>query len=96
MLIMQPLLRRLADIAIHWHRLIVLARNPYRPELHYMRGPGPKWHAKHQGIQYPCSPSIRRMGRAKRNPFYKSPNSVGSNQFVSDRPPSITIAAPLT
>jgi hypothetical protein len=27
-----------------------LARNlfdPYRPELYYMRGPGPKWHAKH-------------------------------------------------
>ena len=22
-------------------------RDPYRPELHYMRGPGPKWHAKH-------------------------------------------------
>ncbi|MGO9698028.1 MAG: hypothetical protein ACLPX7_02055 [Xanthobacteraceae bacterium] len=20
--------------------------NSYRPELHYMRGPGPKWHAK--------------------------------------------------
>jgi hypothetical protein len=20
---------------------------PYRPELHYMRGPGPAWHAKH-------------------------------------------------
>jgi hypothetical protein len=20
---------------------------PYRPELHYMRGPGPKWHEKH-------------------------------------------------
>ena len=19
----------------------------YRPELHYMRGPGPKWHARH-------------------------------------------------
>ena len=19
--------------------------DPYRPELHYMRGPGPKWHA---------------------------------------------------
>ena len=25
------------------------ARNRYRPELHYMRGPGPKWYAKHQG-----------------------------------------------
>jgi hypothetical protein len=22
------------------------AFDPYRPELHYMRGPGPKWHAK--------------------------------------------------
>ncbi|HKA46825.1 MAG TPA: hypothetical protein VKD68_01590 [Methyloceanibacter sp.] len=22
----------------------------YRPELHYMRGPGPKWHAKHDGL----------------------------------------------
>jgi hypothetical protein len=21
--------------------------NPYRPELHYMRGPGPKWQEKH-------------------------------------------------
>lgn len=22
-------------------------RNAYHPERHYMRGPGPKWHAKH-------------------------------------------------
>jgi hypothetical protein len=21
--------------------------DPYRPELHYMRGPGPRWYAKH-------------------------------------------------
>ena len=21
--------------------------HPYRPERHYMRGPGPRWHAKH-------------------------------------------------
>jgi hypothetical protein len=21
--------------------------DPYRPELHYMRGPGPKWRTKH-------------------------------------------------
>ena len=21
--------------------------DPYRPELHYMRGPGPKWQEKH-------------------------------------------------
>ena len=22
----------------------------YRPDLHYMRGPGPKWHARHAGF----------------------------------------------
>jgi hypothetical protein len=44
-----PLLRRLDVIVTRWHRLINRTRNPYRPELHYMRGPGPKWHAKHQG-----------------------------------------------
>jgi hypothetical protein len=22
--------------------------DPYRPELHYMRGPGPRWQAKNQ------------------------------------------------
>ena len=22
----------------------------YRPDLHYMRGPGPKWHAEYYGL----------------------------------------------
>jgi hypothetical protein len=26
------------------------AFDPYRPELHYMRGPGPKWHAKRAAL----------------------------------------------
>jgi len=29
------------------HAIRTLLLDPYRPELHYMRGPGPKWHAKH-------------------------------------------------
>ena len=33
----------LADLARALQSLI----DPYRPELYYMRGPGPKWHAKH-------------------------------------------------
>ena len=44
-----PLRHRLSVIMTRWHRLIRIACNPYRPELHYMRGPGPKWYAKHQG-----------------------------------------------
>jgi hypothetical protein len=27
----------------------------YRPELHYMRGPGPKWHEKHAGLPAPVA-----------------------------------------
>jgi hypothetical protein len=29
--------------------------DPYRPELHYMRGPGPKWHAKHDPLPLPTA-----------------------------------------
>ncbi|MBR0754488.1 hypothetical protein JQ604_20075 [Bradyrhizobium jicamae] len=28
-------------------KLIETVFDPYRPERHYMRGPGPKWRAKH-------------------------------------------------
>ena len=40
-----PALR--ADIADLLHSLAKALFDPYQPELHYMRGPGPKWHAKH-------------------------------------------------
>ncbi len=29
----------------------------YRPDLHYMRGPGPKWHAKYGSMIHKTSPS---------------------------------------
>ena len=41
-----PLASEFADIA----RLFRSLFDPYRPELHYMRGPGPKWHAKHRAL----------------------------------------------
>jgi hypothetical protein len=41
-----PLRHCLTMIVTRWHRLMRIAGNPYRPELHYMRGRGPKWHAK--------------------------------------------------
>ena len=37
--------RQLAVIKI-WRRLKSGIFNSYRPELHYMRGPGPKWREK--------------------------------------------------
>jgi len=44
-----PLRRRLNVVMTSWHKLLNNVRDPYHPELHYMRGPGPRWHAKHQG-----------------------------------------------
>jgi hypothetical protein len=35
-----------ADIADLFRTLAKALLDPYRPELHYMRGPGPKWQAK--------------------------------------------------
>jgi len=36
-----------ADLADVFRNLTRGLFDSYRPELHYMRGPGPKWHAKH-------------------------------------------------
>jgi hypothetical protein len=45
--------------------------NPYRPELHYMRGPGPKWRAKRAGgvakaapVAAKAAPSLRGIAKA--------------------------------
>ncbi|HJS62790.1 MAG TPA: hypothetical protein VJ800_13650 [Pseudolabrys sp.] len=37
--------------AVHqaWHEFVDTLFDPYRPELYYMRGPGPKWRAKNNG-----------------------------------------------
>jgi hypothetical protein len=36
-----------AEVFAFWRHFFARAFDPYRPELHYMRGPGPAWHAKH-------------------------------------------------
>jgi hypothetical protein len=39
--------RGLDTVAGRWRWLRTSLLEPYRPELHYMRGPGPKWREKH-------------------------------------------------
>ena len=34
------------SVAQHWQKLKKQLLDRYRPELHYMRGPGPKWREK--------------------------------------------------
>ena len=38
---------RMLRIAAPLRRLVRAWSDHYRPELHYMRGPGPKWREKH-------------------------------------------------
>ncbi|MEP6836462.1 MAG: hypothetical protein ABJA75_00305 [Bradyrhizobium sp.] len=42
------MLLRLDAIMTRCHELAARLCDPYRPERHYMRGPGPKWHARHR------------------------------------------------
>ena len=50
------MLPRLNAIVTRCHRLAERICKPYHPERHYMRGPGPKWHAKYDGLLTHTSP----------------------------------------
>jgi hypothetical protein len=39
--------------------------NHYRPELHYMRGPGPKWLEKHSAVAECAMPQVSGSGGSK-------------------------------
>ncbi|MGY3484096.1 hypothetical protein ACVW1C_001979 [Bradyrhizobium sp. USDA 4011] len=46
-----------AEFSAFWRAFIARAFNSYRPELHYMRGPGPACRAKQTAL----SPAVRSM-----------------------------------
>jgi hypothetical protein len=47
----------LAEFRSFWRQFFTRAFHPYRPELHYMRGPGPACRAK----QVALSPAVQSM-----------------------------------
>jgi hypothetical protein len=46
-----------AGIRLFWHQMSTRAFDRYRPELHYMRGPGPACRAKQMAL----SPAVQSM-----------------------------------
>ena len=53
--VLEPLRGRNAP----WQALTKALFDDYRPELHYMRGPGPKWRQKHDGAEMDrASPTV--------------------------------------
>jgi hypothetical protein len=59
-----------SDFATVVHNLIMDVRDSYRPELHYMRGPGPKWRAKHQPWLRFESEAVQPGGQHELSPVY--------------------------
>jgi hypothetical protein len=50
-----------ARVSAPWQALTKALFDDYRPELHYMRGPGPKWHEKHDRAEIDgASPAVSR------------------------------------
>jgi len=45
-------------VAEFWHSVTTELFGAYRPERHYMRGPGPKWHAKHAQPAISAEPDL--------------------------------------
>jgi len=44
---------RVCAVALQsWQSLTAVVFNPYHPELHYMRGPGPRWYDKHPAKKF--------------------------------------------
>ena len=51
-------------VADLWRSVTAELFTDYRPERHYMRGPGPKWHAKHVPAQRVAEPDLGGMAKA--------------------------------
>jgi hypothetical protein len=58
--------------------LILDVRDSYGPEVHYMRGPGPKWHAKHRPWLRFDSEAVPPGGRHELSPVYVRPRDSGN------------------
>ena len=59
-----------SDFAGVVRNLILDIRDSYRPEVHYMRGPGPKWRAKHQPWLKFDSESVTTGGQHELSPVH--------------------------
>jgi len=51
--------RKLAKAVHGLQRSLGEGGGTYRPDLHYMRGPGPKWHAKYGNLAPKTAPALR-------------------------------------
>jgi hypothetical protein len=68
-----------SDFARVVRNLILDVRDSYRPEVHYMRGPGPKWRAQHQPWLRFESEALPRSGQHELSPVYVRPRDSANH-----------------
>ena len=61
--------------------------DPYRPELHYMRGPGPKWHAKHDPAPLDAYDAMTALARLRPEPAIVPSRDGGRSVYCKLSPP---------
>src|SRR5258707_12693646 len=69
----------LTAVQRHWRRLTGYLSDHYRPELHYMRGPGPKWREKHGIPATAVGPAIALTQR-------RIPEWFATNEWTPSQP----------
>jgi hypothetical protein len=74
-----------SDFASLVHNLIMDVRDSYRPELHYIGGPGPKWRAKHQPCLKLNSQAVPPAGQHKLSPLYAVATRLAPPDLTSAR-----------
>jgi hypothetical protein len=67
-----------SDFASVVRNLILDVRDSYRPEVHYMRGPGPKWHARHRPWSRFDSEAIPLGVQHELSPVYVRPRNLAN------------------
>ena len=59
------LVRQFAEFRAFWRQFFARAFDPYRPELHYMRGPGPACRAKQGALSHAVQSMVAEIRAAK-------------------------------
>jgi hypothetical protein len=79
----RPAARVLASELADVLRVIKSLFDPYHPERHYMRGPGPKWRAKHGGAAAAAhpTPGLFHVEALKSEISSRCPREIGGVNF---------------
>jgi hypothetical protein len=70
------------------HKVLKELFDPYHPERHYMRGPGPRWHRKHVLDQVAARRRLEQRSSSPHQQHGLSKNALSRAIAQEPKPPS--------